>query len=50
LVIGAESIDQVKNNIEILKKKALLSEIRRIILEEFSNVPEKVINPFLWNK
>lgn len=50
LVIGAESIDQVKNNIEILKKKALLSEIRRIILEEFSNVPENVTNPFLWNK
>jgi aryl-alcohol dehydrogenase-like predicted oxidoreductase len=50
LVIGAESIDQVKNNVRILKKESISSEIRQIILEKFSNIPEKVVNPYLWNR
>ena len=48
IVIGAEKIDQVKKNIEILNKKPLNEDIREEILEIFGEMPQKVIDPRLW--
>lgn len=48
MVIGAESIAQVKKNIEILNKNPLNKEIREVILEDFAEVPKKIIDPRLW--
>ena len=48
MIIGAETIDQVKNNIEILQKIPLKKEIREIILEDFAEIPKKLIDPRLW--
>ena len=48
IVIGAEKIDQVKKNIEILNKKPLNEDIREEILELFAEMPQKVIDPRLW--
>jgi aryl-alcohol dehydrogenase-like predicted oxidoreductase len=48
MVIGAESIAQVKKNVEILNKNPLNKEIREVILEDFAEVPKKIIDPRLW--
>lgn len=50
LVIGAEKIEQVTKNIELLKEKPLSNEIRQKILDEFSDLSEDIINPSYWNK
>jgi aryl-alcohol dehydrogenase-like predicted oxidoreductase len=50
LVIGAESPEQIINNIALLKKAALPSEIINEIERNFSDVPETIINPTLWRK
>ncbi len=48
LVIGAEKMEQIKKNIEILNKEPLNEEIREVILELFAEMPQKVIDPRLW--
>lgn len=50
LVIGAEKKEQIANNLRILKSSPLSYEIRKRIIEEFSELPEKLINPSLWSK
>lgn len=50
LIIGIERVDQIEENLKMLKEEPLLKEIRDTIIEEFSEVPEKIINPSLWNK
>lgn len=50
LIIGIERVDQIEENLKMLKEEPLLKEIRDTIIEEFSDVPEKIINPSLWNK
>jgi len=50
LVVGTEKKEQVEENINLLKEKSLPREITQNILEEFSEIPDKVINPSLWNK
>ena len=50
LVIGAEKLEQLERNLELFNELALSKEIYTRILKEFSNVPEKIINPQLWNK
>jgi len=49
LVIGAEKIEQVARNIELLKEKPLSNKIHQLIMREFSEIPEKIINPSFWN-
>jgi aryl-alcohol dehydrogenase-like predicted oxidoreductase len=50
LVIGAETIGQLMNNIKLSRKpplpRRLISEIKR----SFSNVSEKIINPTKWRQ
>ncbi|MFX1383433.1 MAG: aldo/keto reductase [Promethearchaeota archaeon] len=50
LIIGIEKLEQIVENVKILKEKALNSEIYKRIRDEFSNVPEKIVNPSLWKK
>jgi len=50
LVIGAEKVEQVADNLNIIKDDPLDHNLRKQIFEEFSDISEKVINPSLWNK
>ena len=50
IIIGAEKVEQVAENLDILNEKPLDMDLRRKIFEEFSELPEKIINPSLWNK
>ncbi len=49
LVIGAENIEQIASSINILKEEPLDPNLRQEIFEEFSDLPEKIINPSMWN-
>lgn len=49
IVIGAEKVEQVANNINLLKEKPLSNEIRQKILDEFSDLSEDITNPSYWN-
>ncbi|PYI53453.1 hypothetical protein DLM86_16910 [Paenibacillus flagellatus] len=49
LVIGAETIPQVRGNIALIGGPPLPDELREEILVRFRDVPEKVITPHLWN-
>ena len=48
VIIGIESPDQLNENIEFLNKKSLPIKIRERIMDEFSNLPEEIINPGIW--
>lgn len=50
IIVGTENLQQLKENIEISKSSPLKSSIRKKILKEFSNLPEKLLNPSKWNK
>jgi len=49
LVIGAETRNQVLQDIDLMKSAPLSSELREEIMSLFSNVPLEVINPTSWN-
>ena len=49
LVIGIEEVDQLKENIELLKLPKIDENLKDEILKNFANMPEEVINPTLWN-
>lgn len=49
LVVGCESLSQLRMNLELLESPPLDQRIRDEIVKEFSDVPEKIINPSLWN-
>jgi len=49
LVIGSENIKQIAENIQFLKDKSLSDDIYREVIEKFSDIPESIINPTLWN-
>ena len=48
MVIGMERIEQISKNIELLKENTLSIEIQKRLKQEFSDMPEKIINPNLW--
>ena len=50
LIIGAENIEQIAYNLKLINEKPLSKDMKQIIFEEFSEIPEKLINPSLWNK
>ncbi|MFX0047392.1 MAG: aldo/keto reductase [Candidatus Hermodarchaeota archaeon] len=49
LVIGAENLEQIDENVKLLKTKPLNSQLCERITEEFSALPDYLINPSLWN-
>ncbi len=50
MVIGAEKLSQVAKNLEILNELPLGHEINKVIIEEFTEISEEIVNPSLWNK
>jgi aryl-alcohol dehydrogenase-like predicted oxidoreductase len=48
IVIGAETIEQLSENIQLLQTPPLSQEIYNEIREAFRNMPEHVITPALW--
>lgn len=49
LVIGAEALNQVLEDIDLMKSSPLSSKLREEIMSLFSNVPLEIINPSLWS-
>ncbi len=50
LIIGVENVNQISNNISMLKENPLDLELRKQIVQEFSDLTEKIINPSLWKE
>jgi len=50
LIIGAEKVEQVADNLKIILEDPLDRDLRQQIYEEFSDISEKIINPSLWTK
>jgi len=49
IAVGMETVDQLKRNIEIMKKQKLSDKILSEI-ENIGSAPENIINPSLWGK
>lgn len=49
LMIGAETSTQVLDNCDLIECPKLSDELRDEILDVFSDLPVKIINPSLWN-
>lgn len=49
LIFGADNMDQVQQNIRLLKSPELSDELMMDIQRAFSDVPKKIITPHLWN-
>ncbi len=50
MVVGAENVTQVSDNIKLLDAPALSPEFRSKISNIFKNVPKTIITPALWEK
>ena len=50
LVVGAETIGQLKENLALLSGSPLPREVYSTILNSFKDMPEELITPALWNK
>ena len=48
IVVGAERADQLADTLGELEKPPLSAELLEELREEFSDVPEQVLNPSLW--
>jgi len=49
LVIGAETAEQVRDNVGLIDGPAISEQTRNRIVREIPELPELVLNPFLWN-
>ncbi len=50
IVVGAESVAQVKKNIELWKSSSMDDELKKELIELFGDVPEEIVLPYLWSK
>jgi len=50
MVIGVDSSNQLKTNIDALDSPPLPNEIIEKIIDIFDDIPEELINPSMWNK
>ena len=50
LVVGAETVGQLKENLALLSGSPLPPEVYSGILDSFKDLPEKLITPALWDK
>jgi aryl-alcohol dehydrogenase-like predicted oxidoreductase len=50
MIIGLESINQLKNNVKLLNSPPLNDKLLNKIYTEFNNISEEIVNPSLWNK
>lgn len=50
LVMGAETVEQVRENVRLIDGPPLPEEMRRDIMKSLADVPELVIDPVKWPK
>lgn len=50
LVIGAETKEQVRDNLALIGGPPLPEPLRQELLQSFVDVPEKVVTPHLWKR
>ncbi len=50
LVVGSETSQQVRQNVEMFNAPKLSNDVYDMILSEFDNVEPSIISPWLWNK
>jgi len=48
IVIGVESLEQLKTNIKLINSPSLSDEVIKLICKKFQGLPEQVINPSKW--
>lgn len=48
VVLGADNVNQIQENINLIQGNELDDELKKEIFEIFTNVPEKVITPHYW--
>ena len=48
VVLGVETVDQLKENIKLMSSSPLSSETKQRILDIFPDMPEELINPSMW--
>ena len=48
LVLGVESVDQLNHNRRLIQSPPMDDKTKEIILNEFSMIPDNLINPALW--
>lgn len=50
LVIGAETVSQVLDNVELIKSPPIPDNLRNYIYKEFATMPLEIIDPRRWKK
>lgn len=50
IVVGAEETHQIAKNLSYLNLKPLSLDLRNRIKDDFYEIPEKILNPSLWDK
>ena len=50
MVIGVDSVEQLKNNIDLMDAPILSDQIKHRVFNISDNMPEKIINPALWDR
>jgi aryl-alcohol dehydrogenase-like predicted oxidoreductase len=48
MVIGVETVEQLKQNIDLLNMPKMSENCKEEIIKEFNNIQENIINPTLW--
>ena len=48
IVVGSETLEQLSMNLGLLEENPLDGDLRKKLLNEFQNLPQKIINPSLW--
>ncbi|WP_179298829.1 aldo/keto reductase [Evansella halocellulosilytica] len=49
VVVGSETIEQLKNNVRMIEKPKLPDHLLQELSFQFQRIPENVRNPVLWN-
>jgi aryl-alcohol dehydrogenase-like predicted oxidoreductase len=50
IIIGAETVDQLRENVEAFQKRSLPTHVIQEIGKVFEKIPEAIINPSRWGK
>ena len=50
LIVGVEKLEQIRDNLNILKERSLSKDILNEIITLFNDLPQEVYNPVLWKK
>jgi|TARA_B110000495_G_C23027377_1_gene610813 aryl-alcohol dehydrogenase-like predicted oxidoreductase len=48
MIIGVETVEQLKQNIDLLNMPKMSENCKEEIMKEFNNIQENIINPTLW--